>query len=605
MARMATSCSNLEQWTIESGKVCSAAKIGGLLKFAAEYDSRRSKLEPASSGLLKPKIASEAALKHLRLAKAELDKATGMNASLLLDSLKAAAEAIPGETGTEEARSELLEVFTATEERLLKAFVETISSTEVNEKKEVMLLKFAEGADAVRDISTVTVGDGSKLVDRMRKKRADLGEEYLAKLEAQLGPEADFKAAAQLLVALVPISKKLTEDEDHWTRLKAVCPGLAELLVQATIECQSGEAADALMQSARDIDRAVLGLGLDAIGLGDQVVEHVVQAHIDAADRATADAGKLRAELAALEGLCRNEKCSAEVLAAVQKFAGSLETPLAEQLLQEGSDQAAAILEAGEFADKVCAAAGGPKSGIAAKLEKAQTVAQKLAAAQAELDKPTGMNVKTVLNALKGLEAAWGAVARSEACSQRLQEIFYRFKDKLVDACRKAYEAEAEVREKKIQAVQQLAKEGDEAQRALVALSSGLLHAESYVEAVSRCSAEKSLEVTESELAKASGMSTETLMIGIRGFVKELQSAGGASKHDAGFEEVGSLKDRFAEVCHQVATRMKSSMDDAVSAANKGKQSALIKFAKDFDAACADLAVVSLEEDLQGKISSV
>ena len=91
------------------------SQVGNVLQLAQEYDGRRAKL-PEAPEPLRPRLCSEAAARHLRLAEQELAKASGMKANVLLDSLKAAASAIPGESGSPEARTLLLKVMAATQD---------------------------------------------------------------------------------------------------------------------------------------------------------------------------------------------------------------------------------------------------------------------------------------------------------------------------------------------------------------------------------------------------------------------------------------------------------------------------------------------------------
>jgi len=584
-ARMDRSCVALETWTEDAAKLCPASKIGGLLKFADEYDSRRSQVEPAAAkGALRTRIASLAALKYLKVVQAELDKEKGLNPNALFDSLIAAAEAMKG-GGSEEATSSLLQCYGRTEERILRSFGDALIAPG-GESKEVMLINFATSSDECRERCSLGFSDAGPLVTQMEAKRQQVASDLMQKAEEA----ADLASTLQPLQILAPLVHRLPEDASRMDRLNAICGDAAGHLeedLQSARDAVDGTWADEILRLARGFDEVLRSLGL-AGNLEEKTLPKVAETHLLRAEQSIEDLQNFVLELDILASLASG--CPIEEKKQIASFVDLLETKLAERMFKVSKSDMSLILEAAVSADKVRSAADPGDANLAAKLGAIEPVAVQLGQARAEVEKPSGMDPKLVVKILKELKPVWTSASGLAACNECLQSVLEQFNLKLGDAGRKALSLEGEVREKKLAALRSLASEAQTAQAALVEVSAGPLKAENFVSTIAVMVLDKNLTSAEEELLKETGMNPAVLL-------KSIQALG---QEWALIDDVGTeLRDRWSSVHEKVKARMRESMEDAVGTQNGKKQQALLKFATDFDAACSGFSGASLEQDLK------
>eukprot|EP00930_Biecheleria_cincta_P017026 TRINITY_DN13650_c0_g1_i1.p1 TRINITY_DN13650_c0_g1~~TRINITY_DN13650_c0_g1_i1.p1 ORF type:complete len:1021 (-),score=276.62 TRINITY_DN13650_c0_g1_i1:561-3623(-) len=593
--KLTASCEGLEAWTDETAAaLVGGAKVGSLLKFADEYDSRRSRIEPPpAAGALKVRIASRAALGYLSQAEAELDKTEGMKPNVLLENLAAASAAIPGEVGTEEARSKFIEVCAATDERILKTFRDTLA--ENNTKKEVLLLKFAASADTLR-AGVVGSSERPSLMMQLDALRIEMVDDLLGRLQAQLGEATpDFVQIQKCVASLASMFDKLKVDVERQQRMLELCSGISapmtEACSRAAAQCDANF-ADELLRLATAIDESLVSLGR-AAEVRAHVAGQALRAHLAVAGNLLGEPVALLKELEVLKLFCSEERCPADTLAQISTFVGSLEQPLQEQMLDIG--QAEALTAAAVAADEARVAAGADRLGLMEKLRISVMAVKKLDEARAEVSKPSGMNPNSVVRALKDLEAAWAPVAKLEPYTKSLRDTLQQFRMKLMEATRKSLSLGAgDVRDKKLQGLRNLATEAEAAEDALVVLSGETLDRVSFLQALACVIANDALSQAEGELGKETGMNSTVLLRGIQELGGQWYSLGES-------EEVSDFRSRWEEVARKISARMNDAMLDAVKTGNEDKQRALLKFATDFDAACADFAGASLKSDLEAK----
>ncbi|CAJ1384146.1 unnamed protein product [Effrenium voratum] len=573
----------LESWTFEAMQgAASAEQVQSLMQFAQEYDRRR--IEEFKSEPLRPRLTSEAAMKYLKRAESELLKSEGMKPQVLLESLKAAAEAVPGESGSAEARSLMLRVMTLTNERLLKAYAEAISAQAENEKKEIMLMKFAESADEVRQSCVIP---GTALVEEMSQKRVEVADELIEAIRDQI-TAGQLSSLGQDICILSRVCKKLPTDAPQQKNAKAVASRYMDSL--SSLDAQVDEST---LQSAAELQEALKTLGCDPGDLKAKILEKVSRQVLGRA-RTEKDLEALGRHLDALVKPCQDESLAADLYEEIQSFANSLEDTLLTRLLEEGRAQGAAAVNAAEAADRLRAAktasgaSGALKTPFAERVAGAQKAVGLLEEANAELAKTAGMNPKAVVNVLKELAGALAGL--NGFYDEALRAVLERFREKLAEAAGKALQAEGEMRDKKLAALAALAKDADSAQQALASLPGSSLELQSFAGAVSGARSAQSLEQVELELGKESGMNPKLLL--------------------QGFQELGrlwptldeSLQERCRENCSKVRARMGESLDEALSSGNAAKQKALLSFAKEFDA-CGEMSG-ALEAELQSKLDA-
>jgi len=581
--KMLSSCAALEAWTFEAVTKGPVNQVTGLLQFAAEYDGRRAKLPPEPAEALRPRLASEAATRFLQQADQELAKTSGMRANLLLESLKAAAAAIPGESGSPEARTVLLRVMAATQDRLLASFADVLTADGENEKKEVMLLKFAESADEVQKACSI---DGMSLVEAMKQKRVETTEELTSRLDDQLS--AGLSSVTDLC-ALARLCKKLQSTEtQHFQRAAAVAEKFRQVAAsQPSVAKEALQGIDGVLQALQD-------LGCTTDGFRDDLVSQASRSHLAAA-QGERNPDALGRELQGLEEICRQNTVPPAVVEEIQKLVDELPKVMPVMMKEATKSGAAAVLDTGAVAEKLAVAVSRAEVGSAllSTLASAQKAVSSLELASAELQKSAGMNPRTVVGILKELPPQLQPLLDCPAYVQSTDEVVQQFKGKLQDACSKAQEAEASVREKKVAALLQLAKEGDAAQQALAELPGSPFKVDSFAVVILGFAAQKSLEAVEAELSKEKGMNPKAVLAGLQAVTKEL------SDLDPESSATVALRSRAAESCEKVTTRMIESLEDAVQASNEAKQKALLSFAKEFDTACSGLTGSSLEAELQ------
>jgi len=156
---------------------------------------------------------------------------------------------------------------------------------------------------------------------------------------------------------------------------------------------------------------------------------------------------------------------------------------------------------------------------------------------------------------------------------------FACFSEKVKEACRQALRAEPKWR-----ALLALVRDAESKQEALVLLSPGL-QVQSLESPLCRLVADHLLRVVETELGKKSGMNPTALLTSAQGLNEVWGKIGGADPLSFEFDEVCSIRSRLSQASSQVHTRMHESMDDAVSTSNANKKTALLSFARNWDAA--------------------
>lgn len=471
----------------------------------------------------------------------------------------------------------------ATQDRLLASFADVLTADGENEKKEVMLLKFAESADEVQKACSI---DGMSLVEAMKQKRVEMTEELTSRLDDQLS--AGLSSVTDLC-ALARLCKKLPSTESHQIRSAAA---VAEKFRQ--VAASQPSVAEEALQGIEGVLQALQDLGCATDGFRDHLVSQVSRAHLAAA-QGERNPDALGRELQALEQICRQSTVPPAVVEEIQKFVDELPKVMPVMMKEATKSGAAAVLDTGAVAEKLAAAVGRAEVGSAllSMLASAQKAVSSLELASAELQKSAGMNPRAVVGILKELPPQLQPVLDCQAYVQSTEEVVQQFKGKLRDACSKAQEAEASVREKKLAALLQLAKEGDAAQQALAELPGSPFKVDSFAVVILGFAAQKSLEAVEAELSKEKGMNPKAVLAGLQAVTKEL------SDLDPESPDTVALRSRATESCEKVTQRMIESLEDAVQASNEAKQKALLSFAKEFDAACGGLTGSSLEAELQ------
>ncbi|CAJ1366533.1 unnamed protein product [Effrenium voratum] len=444
----------LESWTFEAMQgAASAEQVQSLMQFAQEYDRRR--IEEFKSEPLRPRLTSEAAMKYLKRAESELLKSEGMKPQVLLESLKAAAEAVPGESGSAEARSLMLRVMTLTNERLLKAYAEAISAQAENEKKEIMLMKFAESADEVRQSCVIP---GTALVEEMSQKRVEVADELIEAIRDQI-TAGQLSSLGQDICILSRVCKKLPTDAPQQKNAKAVASRYMDSL--SSLDAQVDEST---LQSAAELQEALKTLGCDPGDLKAKILEKVSRQVLGRA-RTEKDLEALGRHLDALVKPCQDESLAADLYEEIQSFANSLEDTLLTRLLEEGRAQGAAAVNAAEAADRLRAAktasgaSGALKTPFAERVAGAQKAlaslpgsslelqsfagavsgarsAQSLEQVELELGKESGMNPKLLLQGFQELGRLWPTLDESlqERCRENCNKVRARMGESLDEA---------------------------------------------------------------------------------------------------------------------------------------------------------------------------
>ncbi|CAK9101987.1 unnamed protein product [Durusdinium trenchii] len=559
--RLKNSCSGLEKFIIDTISSCPVEQITSFLQFAQEYDSRRSTID--GSEPLRPRLTSDASVRYLSQAEGELGKTEGMKPHILLDSLKAVVAISDGSDS--KVRTQLLRVMSATDERLLKSFVETISAEVENEKKELLLQKFAESADEVRVACSIP---GRPLVEAMREKRTETASELISTIRDEISA-GQVGSLAKELGALSRICKRLPPESSIPKEAAAVGSRFLESLATAPLA-----EVEMLMPSISAVSAALKDLGGDAADLRGKLLGRVCAGHLVAA-RNTTDLTQLGKELDILEKCRKDEALSAQLGEEISQLAQSLEETFLARLLEEGRAKGSAVLDLAIVAD------GWRDEPMLPRLTKAHKVVGLFEEAMGEVQKTSGMNPKVVVTVLKDLGPLLESVASLEAYRQRLLTIVEKFREKLEEACQKALAAEGDV-EARLAGLLKLAESGDVAQEAFLSVPELSYEKKNFTDSISKVGVKKALESIEAELSKESGMNPKLL----------LQK----------FQELGkwgtlqdTLKDRYQASCDKVSQRMKDSMQDAKTTSNTGKQKALLQFAKEFDMASNS----SLEAELQ------
>eukprot|EP00434_Breviolum_minutum_P016619 symbB.v1.2.014652.t1/scaffold1063.1/size201213/7 len=323
--RLQRSCRGLEDFTFEAINTSPVEQLTSLMQFAQEYDVRHSILVPGSDAL-RPKLATKAALKCLQRAEGELEKTEGMKPHVLLDSLKALI-AINPDASDADIRTHLLRVMASTNERLLKSFSEAISAEAENEKKELLLHKFAESADEVRTALSVP---GDSLVAAMQTKRGEVAEELIDSIQDQINGQ-QFSLSKEIN-ALSRILKKLPEDSEVRSNAVAVAGKFVEALSSAPVT-----EVEKLLESSHDghLGQALKDLQCDMPDLRAKMLSRVVHAHLETARSSGSDLADLEKELEILEKLRKDEAVSADIYVEISKFADSMEEPFLKKMLQD------------------------------------------------------------------------------------------------------------------------------------------------------------------------------------------------------------------------------------------------------------------------------
>lgn len=568
--RLERSCQGLELFTFEAVNTAPVEQLTSLMQFAQEYDLRHIALEPSSSAL-RPRLATKAALKCLQRAEGELLKTEGMKPHVLLDSLKAVVAINPASEDSE-TRTALLRVMTMTNERLLKSFSEAISAEAENEKKELLLQKFAEAADEVRSALKVP---GESLVAEMDMKRSDVAEELIDSVRDQLSM-GQVASLPREIHALARIAKKLPADSTVLQRAQALATEFVQALNTAPLEEVEGLLENSqhghLLQSLKD-------LNCDAPDLRSKLLSRVIYSHLETA-RVLKDLEELEKELELLEKRRKDEAMSADLYVEMSKFVDSMEEVFLAKIFEEGRVGGARVLELTNILDRLR-----DDGQMLPRLTKAHKVVSVFEEAQGELKKPSGMNPKVVVRVLGDLGPLLPSVAGIRGYGGALQDIVEKFKEKLEDACGKACSAEGDV-DARLGGLTKLAESGDAAQDTFSKITALSFRKTGFVAAISRVAAEKSLEAIEEELSKESGMNPKVLL-------QHFQDVG-----RRGGPSVDLVGDRYSACCDKVGQRMKDSMEEAKTSSNSAKQKALLHFAKEFDAVSGS----SLEAELQAQL---
>lgn len=568
--RLERSCRGLEMFTFEAVNTAPVEQLTSFMQFAQEYDLRHIALEPASSAL-RPRLATKAALKCLQRAEGELLKTEGMKPHVLLDSLKAVVAINPDSEDTE-VRTVLLRVMTSTNERLLKSFSEAISAEAENEKKELLLQKFAEAADEVRSALKVP---GESLVAEMDMKRSDVAEELIDSVRDQLSM-GQVASLPREINALARIAKKLPADSAVLQRTQTLATEFVQALNTAPLEEVEGLLENSqhghLLQSLKD-------LNCDAPELRSKLLSRVIYSHLETA-RVLKDLEELEKELELLEKRRKDEAMSADLYVEMSKFVDSMEEVFLAKILEEGRSRGAKVLELTSILDRLK-----DDGKMLPRLSQAYKVVSLFEEAQGELQKPSGMNPKVVVRVLGDLGPVLESVAEIRGYGETLQDIVEKFKEKLEDACRKACSAEGDV-DARLGGLTKLAESGDVAQDTFSKITALSFRKTGFVAAISRVAAEKSLDAIEEELSKESGMNPKVLL-------QHFQDVG-----RRGGPSVDLVGDRYSACCDKVGQRMKDSMEEAKTSSNSAKQKALLHFAKEFDAVSGS----SLEAELHAQL---
>jgi len=511
----------------------------------------------------------------------------------------------------EAVKGRLSSAMGTTMDRVAKTFNDAVRAGD--SRKEEALEQFARHFDEVRagglkgaskaEGEAPPVQDG--LVARLQKEREHIFEEQLPTIEDVLKPASklDITRLLQALQSVQTVWPRLPSGSPLRQRLTSVlAPVEGRVISTGSQAASAGDsaAAEVLLQQAGELDTILAAFrtertdGEASQPLRKQVLVHALSAHVTAADaalRASAgpDCEVLAKELAATKVLCEDETCPADACKELFVLIDSLEVPLLAVAGGKEATGADAALRVAGIADDSRAAAEarlGPEAEkkmgapLRAKLRTTKAAADKLGEMQAELDKPSGMNPTLVLQALQALEPLWAPVGGVEAFQQRLLDLMARFSDKLKEACNKALGMEP-----KWKALLAFARDADSKQEALVPLSPGL-EVQSLASPLCRLVAGELLRSMEAELGKESGMSPPALLKSAQGLNEVWGKIGGTDAMSSEFDEVCGIKSRLSQATTKVHTRMHESMRDAVSTGNAKKKTALLSFARDWDAAC-------------------
>jgi hypothetical protein len=534
-----------------------------------------------------------------------------MNGKALLEGLVAASEALQADGGSESVKGRLSSAMGTTIDRVAKTFNETVKAGD--SRKEEALQQFAVEFDEVQagGLRGASKADGEAhhapdgLIARLQKERENIFEEQLTTIEDVL------KTSSRLDV--IPLLKALQLVQTIWPSLPSRSPLPQRLMsVLAPLEgrfiddgchaASTGEsaAADILLQQAGELDAALALFRTETIDveasqpLRRQMLGHALRAHVTAADAAMRastgpDCEVLAKELTAATALCDDHTCPVGACTELLALIDSLEAPLvavAGDKEAAGADAALRVADAADETRAAVVARQGPeaekKEGAALRpmLQAAKAAADKLGEMQAELDNPSGMNPKVVVQTLQALEPLWAPVGLNESFQQRLLDSFACFSEKLKEACKQALGAEPKWR-----ALLAFARDAESTQEALVLLSQGL-QVQSLESPLCRLVAGHLLHVMEAELAKQSGMNPPALLTSVQGLNEVWCKIDGADPLSLEFDEVCSIRSRLSQATSQVHARMHESMHDAVSTGNAKKKTALLSFARSWDDAC-------------------
>jgi len=353
-----------------------------------------------------------------------------------------------------------------------------------------------------------------------------------------------------------------------------------------------------LLQQAGELDAALAVFRVEATDdetsqpLRRQLLGHAFRAHVAAADAALRastgpDYEVLVKELMATKVHCEDETCPVEVCVELLALVDSFEAPLLAAVGAKEAARADAALRVAGIADgaRVSAMARLSPEGekkeepaLLPTLQAAKAAADKLDEMRDELDSPSGMKPKVVVQTLQALEPLWAPVGPTKAFQQRLLGHIACFSEKLAEDCERALGAEPQWR-----ALLAVARDAELKQDALVLLSPGL-QVRSLESPLCRLVAGDLLRAMESELGKESGLSPPVLLTSLQGINEVWGKLGGADPLSLEFDEVCSITSRLSQATLQVHTRMHEAMHDAVSTDNSNKKTALLGFAQKWDA---------------------
>lgn len=288
----------------------------------------------------------------------------------------------------------------------------------------------------------------------------------------------------------------------------------------------------------------------------------------------------------------------------------------------EGTDEGAdeAVLRVAAAADAALSAlegraASSPSTAATSSVQQALEAVRLLDELGADVRKASGMRPRAVIEKLRSLAKVYPVVGASTAFRDGVDAALAQFLSKQELACRSATAetatADASKAAAAVEALMNLAKEGDEVSKQLSEVSKGLevpLTPLSFHASLVRIVIDARLKKVEAELQKDKALNPNAVLMALKEVAPLWPLIGSVDGMDPAFDEVHNLQDRLQAAHGRVAARMGESMASATAAKNTDKQQALLKFAAAFDAICRDEVLLpdcrSLSEDLKAKIDS-